>query len=54
MIAVGMKMPAWVEQGFSEYCRRFPADMPLQLTEIVAGKRGKNADIKRILQKEGE
>ncbi len=54
MIAVGMKMPTWVEQGFSEYCRRFPADMPLQLTEIVAGKRGKNADIKRILQKEGE
>ncbi|WP_293745709.1 23S rRNA (pseudouridine(1915)-N(3))-methyltransferase RlmH [uncultured Paraglaciecola sp.] len=54
MIAVGMKMPAWVEQGFSEYCRRFPADMPLQLTEIVAGKRGKNADIKRILHKEGE
>ena len=54
MIAVGMKMPAWVEQGFSEYCRRFPADMPLVLTEIVAGKRGKNADIKRILQKEGE
>lgn len=47
-------MPTWVEQGFNEYCRRFPADMPLQLTEIAAGKRGKNADIKRILQKEGE
>ncbi len=47
-------MPAWVEQGFNEYCRRFPNDMPLYLTEIPAGKRGKNADIKRILQKEGE
>ena len=54
MIAVGMKMPVWVEHGFSEYCRRFPADMPLYLTEIIAGKRGKNADIKRILHKEGE
>ncbi len=54
MIAVGIKMPAWVEQGYQEYARRFPADMPLQLTEIAAGKRGKNADIKRILQKEGE
>ena len=54
MIAVGMKMPAWVEQGFSEDSRRFPGDMSLLLTEIVAGKRGKNADIKRILQKEGE
>jgi 23S rRNA (pseudouridine1915-N3)-methyltransferase len=28
--------------------------MPLELLEIAAGKRGKNADIKRILQKEGE
>lgn len=47
-------MPAWVEQGFNGYCRRFPSDMPIYLTEIAAGKRGKNADIKRILQKEGE
>lgn len=54
LIAVGIKMPVWVEQGFTEYCRRFPNDMPLYLTEIPAGKRGKNADIKRILQKEGE
>lgn len=54
IIAVGQKMPAWVELGFQEYLRRFPADMPLSLTEIPAGKRGKNADIKRILQKEGE
>ncbi|MFQ3197188.1 MAG: 23S rRNA (pseudouridine1915-N3)-methyltransferase [Paraglaciecola sp.] len=54
LIAVGSKMPAWVEQGYQEYARRFPSDMPLSLTEIPAGKRGKNADIKRILHKEGE
>jgi 23S rRNA (pseudouridine1915-N3)-methyltransferase len=54
IVAVGQKMPAWVEQGFNEYLRRFPADMPLTITEIPAGKRAKNADIKRILQKEGE
>lgn len=54
LIAVGTKMPAWVEQGYQEYARRFGVDMALQLTEIAAGKRGKNADIKRILQKEGE
>lgn len=47
-------MPDWVEQGFNEYIRRFPPDMPMQLTEITAGKRGKNADIGRILKKEGE
>lgn len=54
LIAVGTKMPGWVEQGYQQYARRFPHDMPLQLHEISAGKRGKNADIARILQKEGE
>lgn len=54
LIAVGTKMPAWVQTGFEEYSRRFPRDMPLELIEIPAGKRGKNADIKRILEQEGE
>lgn len=54
LVAVGTKMPKWVEEGFKEYQRRFPNDMPLELIEIPAGKRGKNADIARILQKEGE
>jgi len=54
LVAVGTKMPKWVEEGFKEYQRRFPFDMPLELIEIPAGKRGKNADIARILQKEGE
>ncbi|CAK9885750.1 MAG: Ribosomal RNA large subunit methyltransferase H [Candidatus Erwinia impunctatus] len=54
LVAVGTKMPEWVKTGFMTYLRRFPKDMPLELTEIPAGKRGKNADIKRILEKEGE
>lgn len=54
LIAVGSKMPAWVQAGFEEYSRRFPRDMPLELIEIAAGKRGKNADIRRILEQEGE
>ena len=54
LVAVGTKMPDWVQTGFLEYLRRFPKDMPFELTEVPAGKRGKNADIKRILEKEGE
>ena len=54
LVAVGTKMPAWVEQGYQAYARRFPADMPLQLHEIPAQKRGKNADYHRILDKEGD
>ena len=47
-------MPDWVARGVDEFVRRFPADMPVSFTEIAAGKRGKNADMPRILQKEGE
>lgn len=54
LVAVGTKMPNWVVTGFNEYVRRFPSDMPFSLTEIPAQKRTKNADIPRILKKEGE
>ncbi|MGI3479313.1 23S rRNA (pseudouridine(1915)-N(3))-methyltransferase RlmH [Providencia stuartii] len=54
LIAVGTKMPDWVQTDFMDYLHRFPKDMPFELIEIPAGKRGKNADIKRILEKEGE
>ncbi|MGP4782210.1 23S rRNA (pseudouridine(1915)-N(3))-methyltransferase RlmH, partial [Salmonella enterica] len=52
--AVGTKMPDWGQTGFTEYLRRFPKDMPFELIEIPEGKRGQNADIKRILDKYGE
>lgn len=47
-------MPDWIEKGYREYERRFPRDFSLELHPIPAGKRGKNADISRILQLEGE
>lgn len=43
LVAVGTKMPAWVTQGFEEYSRRLPRECQLQLVEIAAAKRGKNA-----------
>ncbi|MVF13342.1 23S rRNA (pseudouridine(1915)-N(3))-methyltransferase RlmH [Ketobacter sp. MCCC 1A13808] len=54
LIAVGTKMPAWVDQGFNEYQKRLNQDLTLELTEIAAGKRGKNADLARITEKEGQ
>lgn len=54
IIAVGTKMPAWVEEGCREFLRRFPPELDVHFNEIPAGKRGKNADISRILEKEGE
>ena len=54
LLAVGQKMPAWVEQGYQEYAQRMPAEAQLILKEISPGKRGKNADINRIMQDEGQ
>ena len=54
LIAVGTRMPSWVEDGYSEYAKRMPPESKIKLIEISAGKRGKNSDIKRLTQQEGE
>ena len=54
LIAVGEKMPAWVQQGYAEYAKRIPPECSLSLTEITPGKRGKNADIARAMRDEGQ
>lgn len=46
--AVGQRMPAWVNQAWTEYSRRMPPELTLSLREIPLAKRGKNADIKRL------
>jgi 23S rRNA (pseudouridine1915-N3)-methyltransferase len=54
LLAVGERMPAWVEAGFREYAKRLPAHCQLVLREIPAGKRGKGADLERLTRQEGE
>ena len=54
LIAVGTRMPSWVEQGFNEYAKRMPTESKIKLVEIAAGKRSKNSDVKRLTQQEGE
>ena len=54
LIAVGQRMPAWVETAYQEYAKRLPRECALKLVEIAPGKRGRNADVTRILGDEGE
>jgi 23S rRNA (pseudouridine1915-N3)-methyltransferase len=53
LIAIGDKMPRWVREGYAEYAGRMPPECSLQLVEIGARHRGKNADIARITRDEG-
>ena len=45
IIAVGVRMPGWVEEGWREYAKRLPSDCALELKEIKPEPRsgGKNA-----------
>jgi len=54
LIAVGRRMPQWVDDAYKEYARRMPHHCSLKLVEINAGKRSKSADIARINRQEGE
>lgn len=54
LMAVGNRMPGWVETGYAEYAKRLPGDCALELHEIPAGKRGKGADLERLRREEGE
>ncbi len=54
LIAVGSKMPRWVADGYTEYAKRLRGELSLQLHEIPAGRRGKNADLARIAADEGK
>lgn len=54
LVAVGRRMPQWVDQAYNEYARRMPRHCSLKLIEINAGKRSKSADVARINRDEGE
>lgn len=54
LLCVGARQPAWINQGFETYARRMPRDCALDLTEISARHRGRNADIKRAVDKDNE
>lgn len=54
LIAVGGKMPAWVETAFKTYAQRLPRDCQLELIEIAAAKRTRNQLATKWMEKEAE
>jgi 23S rRNA (pseudouridine1915-N3)-methyltransferase len=52
LVAVGEKMPQWIDHGFREYQKRIRGNARLNLVEVAATRRGKNADTARIVQAE--
>jgi 23S rRNA (pseudouridine1915-N3)-methyltransferase len=53
IVAVGQRMPAWVEAGFAEYAKRMPPELRIELKEIKAQARSQAAT-KTLLLAEAE
>lgn len=49
LIAIGERMPAWVQEGYADYAKRLARELPLQLVEVST----KSRDPARITTDEG-
>lgn len=54
IIAVGTRMPQWVNDGFQEYAKRMPPELKIEVVELPLGPRGKNQPVERAIAREGE
>lgn len=57
LLAVGQKMPDWVQSGYDDYAKRLQPLLPVQLVPLAMAKRGKNdsaSDIHKYCQQEGQ
>jgi len=52
VVAVGHRMPAWVDSGFAEYAGRMPREARIELAALKPAPRG--GPVKRVLDAEGE
>ena len=54
IVAVGTRMPDWVQAGVQEYLRRLPSDFGLQVHEIPLARRSRNSAPGAAMAKEAE
>jgi 23S rRNA (pseudouridine1915-N3)-methyltransferase len=54
VIAVGNRMPGWVNEGFQEYAKRMPSEAALELIEIKPEKRNKGEPADGVLAAEAK
>lgn len=54
LIAIGTRMPEWVQAGFTDYTRRLKGALRFELLELPAGRRSGAADPARAIADEGQ
>jgi 23S rRNA (pseudouridine1915-N3)-methyltransferase len=53
LLAVGTRMPGWVEAGVADYVRRLGPELRIQIEELALGKRGTSGAVMRAVADEG-
>lgn len=52
IVALGQRMPAWIDAGFAEYAKRLPRDCVLDLVELKAEPRDRGRSVAQVLAAE--
>jgi len=52
IVAVGTRMPAWVAQGYAEFAKRMPRELPLELVEVKTEPRSSGKALPALLAAE--
>ncbi len=54
LLAVGQRQPAWAEQAYEEFAKRFPPELKLQLKAVKAEARGGGKTAEQMMQAEAQ
>ena len=54
LLAVGTRMPDWVEAGCQEYGKRMPPELRIQTIDVPLGARGKNQPTEKAIEGESQ
>jgi len=54
ILAVGPKMPSWVNEGAGDYLKRMPRELPVEFVPLSLGGRGKNQPPAKAIAQEGD
>jgi len=50
--AVGTRMPSWISEGFAEFAKRMPRELPLELVEVKTEPRTTGKPVETLLAAE--
>ena len=54
VVAVGNRMPGWLDDGFREYAKRMPSEVLVELVEVKPEKRSKGEPVDSVLKIEAK